>query len=59
LGLFKNFDVYDKSKVLYDPSHKSIPGPKQKNSDKVLIKVIVPLSDRKDTEKLMVMAMVK
>lgn len=59
LGLFKNFNVYDKSKVLYDLSQKSIPDPKHKNSDKVLIKVIVPLSDRKDTEKLMVMAMVK
>lgn len=38
LGLFKNFDVYDKNKIIYDLSQKYIPDPKQKNSYKVLTK---------------------
>jgi hypothetical protein len=48
--------VFSKSKAIYDAS---LNEPKQPVSDTVKIKVYAPLADKKDTEKLVIAAMIK
>ena len=48
--------VYAKSKVVYQANLNNVNG---SNSDTVKIKILAPLADKKDTEKLVIAAMIK
>ena len=50
--------VYEKSQAVYDEANSNKMNYNIKN-DKVKIKIYVPLSDKKDTEKLVIAAMIK
>jgi hypothetical protein len=57
INLFKSDShVYEKSQAVYQAN---LNADSNNNSDKVKIKILAPLSDKKDTEKLIISAMVK
>jgi hypothetical protein len=58
ISLFKSgSQVYSKSQALYESSLNTINN--NINSDTVKIEILVPLADKKDTEKLIIAAMIK
>ncbi len=57
INLFKaDSQVYTKSKAVYDANLNNL---NSSNSDTVKIKIYAPLADKKDTEKLVIAAMIK
>jgi hypothetical protein len=57
INLFKaDSQVYTKSKAVYDANLNNL---NNSNSDTVKIKIYAPLADKKDTEKLVIAAMIK
>jgi hypothetical protein len=60
ISLFKpGSQVYSKSQALYESSLNTINTNNNANSDTVKIKILAPLADKKDTEKLIIAAMIK
>ena len=60
ISLFKpGSQVYSKSQTLYESSLNTINTNNNSNSDIVKIKIFAPLADKKDTEKLIIAAMIK
>jgi hypothetical protein len=60
ISLFKSgSQVYSKSQALYESSLNTINNNNNINSDTVKIEILAPLADKKDTEKLIIAAMIK
>jgi hypothetical protein len=60
ITLFKSgSQVYSKSQALYESSLNTINTNANTNTDTVKIEILAPLADKKDTEKLIIAAMIK